>query len=122
MPRIAANRPKNFTRFSRTMTGGESGSLAPVMSCGLVLFTGSESLAGHTRRCSRQRCFLRIAFGGRRSARLARLLGSILRGALGLDVGGAENAVASELAFRQGLRVVFESVGRSFRAGVNHRQ
>src|SRR5271165_7136840 len=119
MSRIAANRPKNFTRFSRTMTGGGAGSPVPVISCGSVLFTGSESLVRRTRRYSRQRSLLRIALGGRCGAGLARLLGSILRGALGLDVGGVKNSVASELAFGQSLRVVFKGVGRSFRTRVN---
>src|SRR5208283_4401132 len=121
MPRMAANRPKNFTRFSRTMAGGEERSLAPVMGCDSVMSTSAGLLALCTRLRSGQRRLLGVPFSSRSGAGLP-LLGSILGGALGLNVGGAENAVASKFSFSQGLRVVLESVGRSFSSAVNHLQ
>src|SRR5208337_5560055 len=46
----------------------------------------------------------------------------VFRGALGLQLLGMENAVVSEAAIGQGLRVVFKSVGRSFGPGIRHGQ
>ena len=66
--------------------------------------------------------FCGISVGSRSGARLPRLFGSILGSALGLNVGGVEDAVASELAFGQRLRVVLEGVGRSLGPAVNHRE
>src|SRR5271165_3212356 len=113
MSRMAANRPKNFTRFSRTMAGGEERSRAPVIGYGFVMSTSSRLLALRTRLRSRQRRLLGVALRSRSSAGLPGL-GSILGGALGLNVGGAEDAIASKFSFCQGLCVVLEGVGRSF--------
>src|SRR5579863_8556552 len=57
--------------------------------------------------------------GGLRSVRRrAGLFGRVLRGALGLKCLGVENAVVADAAIGQGLRIVFESIGRGFGAGV----
>src|SRR5271165_4009529 len=114
MPRRAAKRPKNFTRFSRTMTGWEGRSLAPVMRCGCVMSSSSGLLP---LRAGLWRCQLRllcVALGGRSSTRLAGLLGRILGSALGLNIGSVEDAVVSVLTFGQRLRVVLEGIGRRF--------
>src|SRR5271157_82041 len=84
--------------------------------------TSGESLSLRARLCLCQRGLLRTAVSSRSRARLSRLFGSVLGGALGLNVGGAKNAIASKLAFRQGLGIVFEGVGRGLGPAVNHRQ
>ena len=50
---------------------------------------------------------------------LAGLRGRVFAGALGLQHGGVEDAVAAIGAFGQGLRVVFEGVGRRLGAFVD---
>src|SRR5208283_2780808 len=119
---MAAKRPKNFTRFSRTITGGEGRSEVPVMCVGSVISSFSGLLALRSRLRSRQRRLLRVSVGGWSSPRLARLFGSILGSALGLNIGGTEYAVAPELAFGQGLRIVLEGIGRRFSPAVHDRQ
>src|ERR1700722_15467720 len=54
--------------------------------------------------------------------RRARLRGRVLRRALGLQRLGLENSIGTDFAIGQGLRFVFERVGRSFGACVIHRQ
>src|SRR5271165_7196618 len=119
MSRMAAKRPKNFTRFSRTMTGGEKLSV-PVMRRRSVLSTSSELLSRRARLRSCQGGLLRIPVGRRSRARLPRLFGSVLGSALGLNVGGAEDAVPSKFPFREGLGVVLEGVGRGLGSAINH--
>src|SRR5579864_3901878 len=48
--------------------------------------------------------------------------GFVLRRALGLDFGGVENAVGAQLAIRQGLRAVPESIRQRVNAVVHHRK
>src|SRR5271166_2119762 len=103
------------------MTGVEEGSLAPVMRCGSVTSTSGELLTMRARLRSCQRGLLRVAISSRSRARLPRF-GSVLGSALGLNVSGMKDAIASKLSFCQGLCVVLESIRRGFRAAVNHRQ
>src|SRR5947209_14305776 len=51
----------------------------------------------------------------------AALLGSVLGSALGLQVGGMEDAITPEVSFGERLRIIFKSIGRGFAAGVDHR-
>src|SRR5664279_1966323 len=115
--RKAANRPKNFTRFVRTMTGWLDESVVPVMGCVAVRPSGGKLLALGARLGSAQLRLLGIL--ARHRSR-SRLLGCILRGAFSLDVGRMEHAIVSPLAFGQCLSIVFKSVWRSLAARVNH--
>ena len=65
---------------------------------------------------------LRHALAGSAAGVLPAAFGRVLRGALGLQLLGVEDAVASETAIGQRLRVVLKSVGRSFGSGIRNRQ
>src|SRR5277367_975065 len=65
-----------------------------------------HALRGHTRS---------PATGGR-----SRLLRRVLRRALGLQLLGTEDAIASETTIGQGLGVVLEGIGRGLRAAVRN--
>src|SRR5664279_6153764 len=82
--RKAANRPKNFTRFVRTMTGWRDESVVPVMDCVAVKPSGGKLLALGARLGSAQLRLLRILA---RYRSRSRLLGRVLRSALRLDIG-----------------------------------
>src|SRR6202012_1370398 len=85
------------------------------MLCGSVYLACNELLRHPW---AAQGGLLRGALRGRSCAGLGRVFGS----ALGLDVGGVENAIVSELAFRQRLRVVLEGVRGRLAAVINHGQ
>src|SRR5271165_2216361 len=118
MSRRAANRPKNFTRLCRMTTGGREESVVPVMGCVAVRLFGRNLLAPASWLGSGQFRLL-PRFTSRRSS--SRLFGSVLRSALGLDIGRVKDAVPTVLSFSKRLSVVLESVRGGLATGVSHR-
>src|SRR5271165_2704056 len=116
MSRRAAKRPKNFTRLSRTMTGGADGTVA---------INGSLMgvwLLSHRLRRARCRISRLSGLRGRSGSGLSRLLGGVFGRAFGLNVGGVEDAIAAKLTLGQCLGIVLEGVRRSLGAAVDHGQ